>query len=305
MYSTGQRIFNKIKNQTERHESEGKFYDVMNTSTTTSVPEKPIIQRANNMQVSHAKINMKSADINKVKTQCDSFNGNYCRILKQNEIEFNIFKKQYIYERCLRKVKIDEFNNSNDDIEEIGQVEVLNDGTLNESADIAECTLNNYEKCTDLFKENESFLKIIHFNAQGLLEGAHLESILLLNENLKADIISISESWLNTSIRSGTINIEEYNLYRSDRNFRRHLIKKGGGGVCAYIKREFTVKYIEKSNGKQLSLFDYMILEVKMKNVKFLFCNIYRHGDCIESETNGVLNRIVELSVEYEHVIVC
>lgn len=41
------------------------------------------------------------------------------------------------------------------------------------------------------------------------------------------------------------------------------------------------------------------------KTTKFLFCNVYRRGDCEDVESNEILHRINELSTEYEHVVVC
>lgn len=34
-------------------------------------------------------------------------------------------------------------------------------------------------------------------------------------------------------------------------------------------------------------------------------CNLYRQGDCPEEESNRIFNLIIDLSVEYQHVIVC
>lgn len=100
------------------------------------------------------------------------------------------------------------------------------------------------------------------------------------------------------------IEINEYKIFRSDRNFKR-ANKQKGGGVCAYIKSNLKAKYLEKSNGTQCSLIDYLILEISSTKTKFLFCNIYRHSDCPDIETNNIFNRINELSVEYLHVIIC
>lgn len=95
-----------------------------------------------------------------------------------------------------------------------------------------------------------------------------------------------------------------YKLYRSDRNFKKENIIKGGGGVCAFIKENLKVKYIGKFNKSGYNFIDFMILEIISKNIKILFTIIYRHGDCTDGETNDVLNKIMELSMNYEHVIV-
>lgn len=88
-----------------------------------------------------------------------------------------------------------------------------------------------------MIKQNAKYLKIIHFNAQGLLEGTHFENICSMLVKLDVDVIAISESWLNSNISNKMIDINRYQLFRSDRKFKRGLIKKEGGGVCMYVNR--------------------------------------------------------------------
>lgn len=146
---------------------------------------------------------------------------------------------------------------------------------------------------------------MIHFNAQGLLEGQHFEQICFFTKDLQADVIAIIESWLNKSHKNGLVNINDFQIFRSDRNFKNKNVKKGGGGVCTYIRKGIKAKCIEKSNGSKFTLIDYLILDIQSRNIKILFCNLYRHGNCPDIETDNVFNRINELSIDYEHVIVC
>lgn len=205
------------------------------------------------------------------------------------------------YDRSLINVNICNEKNFRDSINDIKERSMNENSTKYEG----KCDNYSFEKCKAYFNNDRKFIKILNFNAQGLLEGTHLDQILLYNEELKSDVIAISESWLNRSISNGQINIDTYKVFRSDRNHRGTIIRKGGGGVCAYIKDGLKVKCLEKSNGRTISLFDYQILEIQSKGIKFLFCNVYRRGDCADDETDEVLYRINEIGAGYEHVVIC
>ena len=47
----------------------------------------------------------------------------------------------------------------------------------------------------------------------------------------KLDVITLSETWLNGSVNTKTVDIEEYVLHRQDRNFKNVKKKRGGGPV--------------------------------------------------------------------------
>lgn len=204
------------------------------------------------------------------------------------------------YDRCSVEVCLQNNGNNHDLL-----YTSLNENNNSNNVYIdSHCQNDNYLKCLNIFKSNNKFIKILNFNAQGLLESEHFEHIFNYNHDLKADIIAIEETWLHKSIINKMVEMNEYKIFRSDRNFKR-ANKQKGGGVCAYIKNNLKAKCIEKSNGTQCSLIDYLILEIISPKTKFLFCNIYRHSDCSDIETNNVFNRINELSVEYLHVIIC
>lgn len=144
---------------------------------------------------------------------------------------------------------------------------------------ISECNNNNIDKFMNLTDCNKKFLKIIHFNAQGLLEGMHFEQICDVINKFKLDIIAISETWLNQAISNKTMSINGYQVFRSDRNFNRSIIKKGGGGVCMYVRNGLKVTRTEKSHKTCSKLLDFLFLEIQSSTSKFLICNIYRRGD--------------------------
>lgn len=137
-----------------------------------------------------------------------------------------------------------------------------------------------------------------------MLEGSHFENIKIFIDDLDVDIIAIGETWLKKSLVNRIVSIDGYRIFRSDRNFKQTNVIKGGGGVCIFIRNELKAKCIEKSNGLPYTLIDYLILEITTSNSKLLFCNLYRHGDCPDSQTNALFHRIIELGVNYNDIIV-
>ena len=51
--------------------------------------------------------------------------------------------------------------------------------------------------------------------------------------------MTISETWLNTSVTSGEIKLDDYKVFRLDR------LHKRGGGVCAYVRTELKTKVLK------------------------------------------------------------
>ena len=73
-------------------------------------------------------------------------------------------------------------------------------------------------------------LHFIHINARSLLPK--ISEIKLIAANSKAAVIGISETWLDESVSDSEVEIENYTIYRKDRN-------RNGGGVCAYVRSDF------------------------------------------------------------------
>ena len=87
------------------------------------------------------------------------------------------------------------------------------------------------------------------------------------------DIITISESWLNTTT-STEIQLDGYKLLRLD---RQH---KGGGGVCAYVRSELKSKVLEDFSSISDRNFHQLWLSVQVKKSKLIvLCVAYRPDD--------------------------
>ena len=79
-----------------------------------------------------------------------------------------------------------------------------------------------------------SKLKIIHLNIRSLRNTAHLIQLRELAISQKLDIITISETWLNSTVTNAEVSIIGYTLFRQDRP------RKRGGGVCAFIREDIS-----------------------------------------------------------------
>ena len=81
-----------------------------------------------------------------------------------------------------------------------------------------------------------------------------------------ADIIVLSETWLDKSILASDIYLNGYSVYRTDR-------PKKGGGVAIYVKNKFCVtKMVSKSISKQLEFVALNIEVAKGQQVMVVGC---------------------------------
>ena len=85
---------------------------------------------------------------------------------------------------------------------------------------------------------SQSGLKILHLNLRSLWNISHLSQLRELNNREQFDIVTISESWLNTTITSTEIKLDGYKLFRLDRLHKR-------GGVCVYVRSELKSKVLK------------------------------------------------------------
>ena len=74
-------------------------------------------------------------------------------------------------------------------------------------------------------------LHLIHLNINSIL--SKIDELRVIAEKSRTSIIGITESKLNKTVRDEEINIDGYELARSDRN--RH-----GGGVACYIRNDIS-----------------------------------------------------------------
>ena len=120
-----------------------------------------------------------------------------------------------------------------------------------------------------------SGLTIFHLNIQSLRNSAHLIQLRELVKSEKYDIVTISETWLNTNVTSGEIKLDDYKVFRLDR------LHKRGGGVCAYVRKELKTEVLKDYSYISDSNFHQLWLRVQLKKLKsIVVCVTYRPQDC-------------------------
>ncbi|XP_073228523.1 uncharacterized protein [Porites lutea] len=135
----------------------------------------------------------------------------------------------------------------------------------------------------DKSEKSNGNVKIAHLNVRSLKCREHF--VLVKNAVLenKFDIFTVSETWLNSSVTDLEIEIPGYVIYRIDRQARV------GGGVCAYVSRNYRTEYLSDISLITASGFHQLWLKIHARNMKsFLVCTTYRPPDtslsCFDSD---------------------
>ena len=81
-------------------------------------------------------------------------------------------------------------------------------------------------------------MKIAHLNIRSLKCREHFVLVKKAVLDNKFGILTISETWLNSSVTDLEIEIPGYAICRIDRKV------KNGGGVCAYVSRNYRTEYL-------------------------------------------------------------
>ena len=90
-------------------------------------------------------------------------------------------------------------------------------------------------------KHSFNKIKLPHLNVQSIRNRNHLIQVRELVVDEKLDILTLSETWLNSSTTNAEVKIQKYNIYRLDRK------QKKGGGVCIYVRNDLIKDSFEKS----------------------------------------------------------
>ena len=135
----------------------------------------------------------------------------------------------------------------------------------------------------DKSEKSNGNVKIAHLNVRSLKCREHF--VLVKNAVLenKFDIFTVSKTWLNSSVTDLEIEIPGYVIYRIDRQARV------GGGVCAYVSRNYRTEYLSDISLITASGFHQLWLKIHVRNMKsFLVCTTYRPPDtslsCFDSD---------------------
>ena len=114
-------------------------------------------------------------------------------------------------------------------------------------------------------------VSIAHLNVRSLKCRDHyvlVKETVLTN---RFDIFTVSETWLNSTVQDLEIGIPGYVIYRLDRQNSR------GGGVCAFVSRNFKTEYLSDISLTAPSGFQQLWLKIQVKSMKsFILCTAYR-----------------------------
>ena len=100
---------------------------------------------------------------------------------------------------------------------------MLNNATYTPETNLESCLENDQGKTF-----NKRGIHLIHLNINSVLPK--IDELLEIAKKTRATVIGLTETKLDATILDGEVNIEGYELIRSDGN--RH-----GGGVDCYIKK--------------------------------------------------------------------
>ena len=102
-------------------------------------------------------------------------------------------------------------------------------------------------------------LKIAHMNIRSLRNTSHLKETKELVKSHKIDVLTMSETWLNSTITNGEIAIDDYKIFRLDR------LHKKGGGVCASVKKVLKVTILNELTCTSESNFQQLWIKLQKK----------------------------------------
>ena len=144
-----------------------------------------------------------------------------------------------------------------------------NNGTFSANAPLSTILESEIDK-------NPKFeIKLSHLNIRSLKNRDHITQLRLLVQQIKHEIITISETWLNSTVSNADNELEGYKMLRLDR------LGKAGGGVCMYYRNDLKVSHLKKLSS--ISSLGFHQLWVKIQHRKLrsiIVCVAYRPPNC-------------------------
>ena len=124
------------------------------------------------------------------------------------------------------------------------------------------------------YRKSVNNLKIGHLNVRSLKNCEHLQLVKHTILQNKLDVLTLSDTWLNSSITDLELKIPGHDLYRIDRNI------KTGGGVGAYARKTYKVKVLDDISNISDNGLNQLWINLQVRNLKsIVICTIYRPPD--------------------------
>jgi hypothetical protein len=135
----------------------------------------------------------------------------------------------------------------------------VNADYLNDYAD--QNNTNNENELNDIkYKQKEHILKLATINVNGLT--GKLDQVAAFVNTYLLDIVCIQETKLHSALSMSCINIDEYDVFRCDRNVH-------DGGVCIYVRSCYKAKRINCNSTKE-------IVGISIFNGKVAIFSVYK-----------------------------
>ena len=118
-------------------------------------------------------------------------------------------------------------------------------------------------------------LKVAHLNIQSMKNREHLIQARQLVADKDLDVLTISETWFNSTVTNTEVELQGYKLLPLDR------LHKTGGGVCAYLKNNIkgtVTKHLTRISESGLQQLWIQMQHRKTKSI--IICVCYRPPDC-------------------------
>jgi ribonuclease P/MRP protein subunit RPP40 len=135
----------------------------------------------------------------------------------------------------------------------------------------------------------QSKLRCIYINARSIVNK--IKELVLMIEDENADVVAITETWLNDKIADEEMNISGYTLFRRD---RKDKIKLRGGGVAMYIKNELNP--VCKSEFSEDSFAESLWCSITCGSENTLLGVCYRSPDSSESNDEKLYSLLNDIS---------
>lgn len=144
---------------------------------------------------------------------------------------------------------------------------------------------------------NVQQLNICHINAGSIISKMDQIRDIILDTN--THVLAISETWLKSYHPAKDFKIDNFKLYRNDRELR-HC-----GGVCIFIREHIRCKVVasSESRGPNRTGTEYIFMEIVCPTQKALFGVVYKAPDVDELDVFADL--LSSLTPQYNEIIIC
>ena len=137
-----------------------------------------------------------------------------------------------------------------------------------------------------MFRENfRKNLVVGHLNINGF-RNKFCEMYNVLNDGL-VDIMGFSETKIDESFTNAQFNVNNFKMYRKDRNSR-------GGGLLFYARSDLPQRIRSDLECKTMHEVEHMVLEVILKREKFLFILMYNPPNIAKEHCAKVLSELLD-----------